>query len=168
MFQAFGIWPKCTWWCFHELATWHFAVPLCEHHLQFHSCSSEWHCCFWFITEWHYLWVELNSTLYYLRLWATLLQFCFKFSHSNYLQYDLHDSSKISTNGNVATSFPLCVIFVSPELCSERDYVITLLYVVCSLYVCLCMYVVFCKIDHCIHIHWCIPMGLGHNDLWVG
>ena len=31
----------------------------------------------------------------------------------------------------------------------------------------MCMYVVICKIDHCIHIHWCIPMGLGHNDLWV-
>ena len=29
------------------------------------------------------------------------------------------------------------------------------------------MYVVICKIDHCIHIHWCIPMGLGHNDPWV-
>ena len=29
------------------------------------------------------------------------------------------------------------------------------------------MYVVFCKIDHCIHIHWCIVMGLGHNDPWV-
>ena len=26
---------------------------------------------------------------------------------------------------------------------------------------------VFCKIDHCIHIHWCIFMGLGHNDPWV-
>ena len=41
-----------------------------------------------------------------------------------------------------------------------------ILYVVCS------MYVVICKIDHCIHIHWCIPMGLGymrlgHNDPWV-
>ena len=36
-----------------------------------------------------------------------------------------------------------------------------ILYVVC------CMYVVFCKIDHCIHIHWCIVMGLGHNDPWV-
>ena len=33
--------------------------------------------------------------------------------------------------------------------------------------VCVCMYVVFCKIDHCIHIHWCIVMGLGHNDPWV-
>ena len=33
--------------------------------------------------------------------------------------------------------------------------------------VCICMYVVFCKIDHCIHIHWCIVMGLGHNDPWV-
>ena len=29
------------------------------------------------------------------------------------------------------------------------------------------MYVVFCKIDQCIHIHWCIVMGLGHNDPWV-
>ena len=37
--------------------------------------------------------------------------------------------------------------------------------VVCSMYVCsMCMYVVFCKIDHCIHIHWCIVMGRGHND----
>ena len=33
---------------------------------------------------------------------------------------------------------------------------------VCS--VCVC---VFSKIDHCIHIHWCIPMGLEHNDPWV-
>ena len=31
----------------------------------------------------------------------------------------------------------------------------------------MCMHVVFCKIDHCIHIHWCIVMGLGHNDPWV-
>ena len=31
----------------------------------------------------------------------------------------------------------------------------------------MCMFVVFCKIDHCIHIHWCIVMGLGHNDPWV-
>ena len=30
-----------------------------------------------------------------------------------------------------------------------------------------CMYVVFCKIDHCIRIHWCIVMGLGHSDPWV-
>ena len=29
------------------------------------------------------------------------------------------------------------------------------------------MYVVICKIDHCIHIHWCIVMGLGHSDPWV-
>ena len=43
-----------------------------------------------------------------------------------------------------------------------------ILYVVCSMYVvCVCMYVVICKIDHCIHIHWCIVMGLGHNDPWV-
>ena len=40
-----------------------------------------------------------------------------------------------------------------------------ILYVVCSL--CMCMYVVICKIDHCIHIHWCIPMGLVLNDPWV-
>ena len=42
-----------------------------------------------------------------------------------------------------------------------------ILYVVC---VCsMCMYVCgnFCKIDHCIRIHWCIPMGLGQNDPWV-
>ena len=25
----------------------------------------------------------------------------------------------------------------------------------------------FGKIDHCIHIHWWIVMGLGHNDPWV-
>ena len=35
--------------------------------------------------------------------------------------------------------------------------------------VCMCMYVCgnFCKIDNCIHIHWRIPMGLGHNDPWA-
>ena len=34
--------------------------------------------------------------------------------------------------------------------------------------VCMYMHVCgICKIDHCIHIHWCIPMGLGHNDPWV-
>ena len=27
--------------------------------------------------------------------------------------------------------------------------------------------VFFCKIGHCIHILWCIFMGLGHNDPWV-
>ena len=37
------------------------------------------------------------------------------------------------------------LFFVSPELSSVRDYVIT--HSVCSM----CMYVVFCKIDHCIH-----------------
>ena len=37
------------------------------------------------------------------------------------------------------------------------------MYVVCSM----CMYVVICQIDRCIHIHWCIVMGLGHNDPWV-
>ena len=58
-------------------------------------------------------------------------------------------------------------IIVSPELSSVRDYVIT--HSVRSMYVvCVCMYVVICKIDHCIHIHWCIVMGLGHNDPWVG
>ena len=57
-------------------------------------------------------------------------------------------------------------IFVSPELSSVRDYVIT--HSVRSMYVvCVCMYMVICKIDHCIHIHWCIVVGLGHNDPWV-
>ena len=43
-----------------------------------------------------------------------------------------------------------------------------ILYVVSrSMYVVCSMYVVFCKIAHCIHIHWCIVMGLGHNDPWV-
>ena len=58
-------------------------------------------------------------------------------------------------------------LFVSPELSSVRDYVIT--HSVRSMYVVrsMCMYVVICKIDHCIHIHWCIVMGLGHNDPWV-
>ena len=56
------------------------------------------------------------------------------------------------------------IVFVSPELSSVRDYVIT--HSVRSMYV-VCMYVVICKIDHCIHIHWCIPMGLGYNDPWV-
>ena len=63
-------------------------------------------------------------------------------------------------------------IFVSPELSSKRDYVIThcvrSMYVVCTKYmVCMYMCVLFCKIYHCIHIHWCIPMGLGHKDPWV-
>ena len=65
------------------------------------------------------------------------------------------------------------VFIVSPELWSVRDYVITHsvrsmyhLYMYVCMYVCR-MYVVFCRIDHCIHIHWCIPMGLGHNDPWV-
>ena len=54
-------------------------------------------------------------------------------------------------------------IFVLPELSSKRDYVIThcvrSMYVACSVYVvCMYMCVLFCKIDHCIHIHWCIPM----------
>ena len=48
----------------------------------------------------------------------------------------------------------------------------THVYIVSSLWmpgqVGVCMYVViFGKIDHCIRIHWCIPMGLGHNDPWV-
>ena len=58
-------------------------------------------------------------------------------------------------------SAELSSVIVSPELSSVRDYVIT--HSVRSM----CMYVVFCKIDHCIHIHWCIVMGLGHNDPWV-
>ena len=56
-------------------------------------------------------------------------------------------------------------IFVSPELSSVRDYVIA--HSVRSMYVVHSMYVVFCKIDHCIHTHWCIVMGLGHNDPWI-
>ena len=65
-----------------------------------------------------------------------------------------------------------CYFFVSPELSSKRDYVIThcvrSMYVVCRMYVvCMYMCVLFCKIDHCIQIHWCIPMGLGHKDRWV-
>ena len=55
-------------------------------------------------------------------------------------------------------------VFVSPELSSVRDYLIT--HSVCSMYV-VCSMWSFCKIDHCIHIHWCIAMGLGHNDPWV-
>ena len=63
-------------------------------------------------------------------------------------------------------------IFVSPELSSKRDYVIThcvrSMYVVCTKYVVyMYMCVLFCKIYHCIHIHWCIPVGLGHKDPWV-
>ena len=59
----------------------------------------------------------------------------------------------------------LSLLFVSPEVSLVRDCVIT--HSVRSMYVCVCMYVVICKIDHCIHIHWCIPTGLGHNDPWV-
>ena len=45
-------------------------------------------------------------------------------------------------------------LFVSPELSSVRDYVITHSVRSMYVYVCnMCMYVVFCKIDHCIHIH---------------
>ena len=71
---------------------------------------------------------------------------------------------RIGQSGVIKLTF---FLFVSPELSSVRDYVIT--YSVRSMYVCVCMrmYVVICKIDHCIHIHWCIPMGLGHNDPWV-
>ena len=36
-----------------------------------------------------------------------------------------------------------------------------------TMYVVRSMYVVIFKIDHCIHIHSCNPMGLGHNDPWV-
>ena len=75
----------------------------------------------------------------------------------------LKKKKKKSENDLSCTSFT--VIFVSPELSSVRDYVIThSVRSMCtrSIYVC-SMYVVFCKIDHCIHIHWCIVMGLGHN-----
>ena len=57
--------------------------------------------------------------------------------------------------------------FVSHEVSSVRDYVITHSVRSMCMYICMCMYVVFCKIDHYIHIHWCIVMGLGHNDPWV-
>ena len=40
-----------------------------------------------------------------------------------------------------------------------------ILYVICMYVVLVCG--MFCKIDHCIHIHWCIPMELGHNDPWI-
>ena len=59
-----------------------------------------------------------------------------------------------------STEFSNCLAWTEFRL---RDYVIT--HSVRSM--CMCMYVVFCKIDHCIHIHWCIVMGLGHNDPWV-
>ena len=43
------------------------------------------------------------------------------------------------------------IVFVSPELCSERDYVIA--HSVCSMYRMYVVRMVICKIDHCIHIH---------------
>ena len=48
----------------------------------------------------------------------------------------------------------------SKRLC-DHSFCTYGVYVACS------MSVVICKIDHCIHIHWCIVMGLGHNDPWV-
>ena len=77
----------------------------------------------------------------------------------------VRESEKIETEIWQNSQIP---IFVSPELSSVRDYVIThsLRSMCMYVYVCMCMYVVFCKIDH-IHIHWCIVMGLGHNDPWV-
>ena len=48
------------------------------------------------------------------------------------------------------------------RLCDHSNSVCSM-YVVHSMY----MHVVICKIDHCIHIHWCIFMGLGHNDPWI-
>ena len=76
-----------------------------------------------------------------------------------------YDADVLNAGMITRDQFEQVSVFVSPELSSERDYVIT--HSVCSMYVCMCMYVVICKIDHCIHIHWCIPMGLGHNDPWV-
>ena len=67
--------------------------------------------------------------------------------------------------GQFVVSPELSSVIVSPELSSVRDYVIT--HSVRSMCMMWCMYVVICKIDHCIHIHWCIVMGLGHNDPWV-
>ena len=54
---------------------------------------------------------------------------------------------------------------VSSELSSERGYVITNSVYIVFVYT---LYVVFfCKIDHCAHVHWCISIGLWHNDPWV-
>ena len=64
---------------------------------------------------------------------------------------------KLSEQTKLSHTSSNSIIFVSPELSSVRDYVIT--HSVRSMYV--------GKIDHCIHIHWCIVMGLGHNDPWV-
>ena len=58
-------------------------------------------------------------------------------------------------------SFYFFVLFVSPERSSERDCD----HWFCTYYVYVCGN--FCKIDHCVHIHWCIPMGFGHNDPWL-
>ena len=53
----------------------------------------------------------------------------------------------------------------SKRLCDHSFCTYYVRSIVRSMYVvCVCMYVVICKIDHCIHIHWCIVMGLGHND----
>ena len=68
-----------------------------------------------------------------------------------------------------------CIIFLSRLNVVQKETMWSLiLYVVCSMcmyVVCMYMYVYvcgnFCKIDHCIRIHSCIPMGLGHNDPWV-
>ena len=67
---------------------------------------------------------------------------------------------------NFESGCDVTFLFVSPELSSVRDYVIThSVRSICSMYVCsMCMYVVICKIDHCIHIYRCIVMGLGYND----
>ena len=71
------------------------------------------------------------------------------------------------TENLIAMTYPY-LVFVSPELSSERDYVIT--HSERSMYVHSIVCSMFCKIDHCIHmycIHWCIPKGLGHNHSWV-
>ena len=74
--------------------------------------------------------------------------------------------NQFSTICHQMTPFCLAWTEFSKRLCDHSlcDHSFCMQYVyVCSM----CMYVVFCKIDHCIHIHWCIVMGLGHNDPWV-
>ena len=100
-----------------------------------------------------YLWTTLPKCVWYL-----LLKLC-KYSDA---MHDIHMKKGVLAPQIYKGDSRTCTTFiVSPELSSVRDYVIT--HSVRSM----CMYVVICKIDHCIHIHWCIVMGLGHNDPWI-
>ena len=72
--------------------------------------------------------------------------------HGTWTQWSLGKVTHV-TSTNVGSK----VIFLAWTVFSKR---------LCDHYL-RSMYVVICKIDHCIHIHWCIPMGLGHNDPWV-